>query len=108
MGVRSERTWVRFRLVHTFFFQIFFFIRALRISLYLAMCILLYNRVYILVLPHFDRDIGDYKREVVYYLRTSFLALVLLYIDRILFAPALAAAMAKATVGVRVWTAPVT
>ena len=26
----------------------------------------------------------------------------------ILFAPALAAAMAKATVGVRVWTAPVT
>ena len=62
-----------------FFFQICFFIRALRISLYLAMCILLYNRVYILVLPHFDRDIGDYKREVVYYLRTSFLALVLLY-----------------------------
>ena len=43
------------------------------------MCILLYNRVYILALPHFDRDIGDYKREVVYYLRTSFLALVLLY-----------------------------
>ena len=43
------------------------------------MSILLYNRVYILVLPHFDRDIGDYKREVVYYLRTSFLALVLLY-----------------------------
>ena len=63
----------------TLFFSNFFFIRALRISLYLAMCILLYNRVYILVLPHFDRDIGDYKREVVYYLRTSFLALVLLY-----------------------------
>ena len=30
------------------------------------------------------------------------------YKDTILFTPALAAAMAKATVGVRVWTAPVT
>ena len=32
-----------------------------------------------MVLPHFDKDIGDYKREGVYYLRTLILALVLLY-----------------------------